>query len=405
MIPFSPPYIDDEIIEAVSETLRSGWITTGRKTHELQSEIGKLCDVSDVLCVNSATSGLMLALKWFGIGPGDEVIVPAYTYCATALAVHHIGAQVILADVNEEFNIDTEKLTGLINESTKAIIPVDFAGYPCDYDRILKLVKTSEIISIFKPANDVQKQLGRILIVSDAAHSIGAKYKGRASGSLADITVFSFHAVKNVTTAEGGAVCITLPDTFNNTEVFNIMKLMSLNGQTKDAFSKSRAGEWKYDIVLDGYKMNMPDLCATVGLIQIKKYRNVLLPKRKLIANQYNEAFNSMPWAILPPLIKGGSETSYHIYPLRIQGVNEKERDMIINVISQKGVAVNVHFIPLPLLTYYKSNDYCIDDYPVAYKNYCCEISLPIYPQLNSSDVDFIIRTIIESYNEVKINA
>jgi dTDP-4-amino-4,6-dideoxygalactose transaminase len=401
MIPFSPPYIDDDIIDSVSETLRSGWITTGKKAHDLESEIGKLCNASDVLCVNSATSGLMIALKWFGIGPGDEVIVPAYTYCATALAVHHLGATVVMADVNDEFNINPAELGALITESTKAIIPVDFAGYPCDYDKIFQLVASSEIISQFKPANKVQKDLGRILILSDAAHSIGANYYGKPSGSLADITVFSLHAVKNITTAEGGAICLTLPDSLSNKEVFQKMKLMSLNGQTKDAYSKKKSGDWRYDIVLDGYKMNMPDICAAIGLVQIRKYTELLLPLRKLVANQYDSAFRRLPWAVLPPLKNESKETSYHIYPLSIKGIDEIRRDMIIDRILQKGVAVNVHFMPLPMLSFFKDMGYCIDNYPITYKKFCCEISLPIYPQLNRSDIDLVINAVVESYNEV----
>lgn len=402
MIPFSPPYIDNDIIEAVIETLKSGWITTGKRSLDLQFEIGKLCNVENVLCVNSATSGLMLALKWFGVGPGDEVIVPAYTYCATAMAVHHLGAKVIMADVNDEFNIDVEGLKNKITKSTKAIIPVDFAGFPCDYDKIMQLVISSEINCLFVPANNCQRDLGRILILSDAAHSLGARYNGKPSGSLADITIFSFHAVKNVTTAEGGAICITLPDSLNNNEVFKMMKLLSLNGQTKDAFSKSRAGDWKYDIVVDGYKMNMPDICAAIGLAQIRKYPDYLLPLRKTIANQYDNAFRKFSWAVLPPLQKGDTESSYHLYPLRIKGIIEKQRDLIIDKISKKGIAVNVHFIPLPLLSYFRLNGYCIEEYPNAYQNYCCELSLPIYPQLRKSDVDLVIKSVIDSYNSVK---
>ena len=307
-----------------------------------------------------------------------------------------------MADVDEDFNIKIEGLSELITESTKAIIPVDFAGYPCDYDSIFDIVTSSEIVDRFRPANSIQKNLGRMLVLSDAAHSIGAKYKGRSSGSLADITVFSLHAVKNVTTAEGGAICITLPESFKRNEVFNRMKLMSLNGQTKDAFTKNRAGDWKYDIILDGYKMNMPDICATIGLVQIHKYKDFLLPLRKLVANRFNDAFKKMSWAILPTLAKGNTESSYHIYPLRIKDITEKERDRIIELISKNEVAVNVHFIPLPMLTFFKEIGYCIDDYPVSYKNYSCEISLPIYPQLKEADIDLIITSVVESYNKVK---
>jgi len=350
MIPFSPPYIDQDVIDEVVDTLKSGWITTGPKVRALENEISQLCNVPDVLCVNSATSGLMLALRWFGVGPGDEVIIPVYTYAATALAVFHLGAKPVFVDVNSDFNINIESIKKCINKSTKAIIPVDIAGWPCDYDMIFELVKRPEIVSIFNPVKGEQAKLGRILILSDAAHSLGATYKGKSSGSLADITVFSLHAVKNVTTAEGGAICITLPDPMNSKQVHDKLKLMSLNGQTKDAYSKSKAGGWKYDIIFPGYKMNMPDVCAAIGLAQIRKYKDYIWKERKRVALHYTERFKDLNWTILPPIQSNEKESSYHLFALRIKDFSEKQRDLMIDEISKRDVSVNVHFIPLPLL-------------------------------------------------------
>ncbi|NVO11249.1 MAG: DegT/DnrJ/EryC1/StrS family aminotransferase [Bacteroidales bacterium] len=397
-IPFSPPFIDEDVLNEVSDTLKSGWITTGPKVKALETEISKLAEISNVLCVNSATSGLMLALHWFGVGEGDEVIVPSYTYAATALAVIHVGAKPIMVDIKDDFTIDTSELKKKITTRTKAIIPVDIAGWPADYDTINQIVKNEEIIALFKPESLQQKQLGRILVLSDAAHSIGAIYKGKTIGSLCDLTVFSLHAVKNVTTAEGGAICINLPKPFSCSEVYENMRLMCLNGQTKDAFTKNKAGGWRYDIALLGYKMNMPDVCAAIGLAQIRKYKTVLLPERKRVALKYSQLFANYEWAHLPLLIDNETETSFHIYPLRIKNITENERDLIIEEISKEGIAVNVHFIPMPMLTLFKGLGYKIDDYPVAYDNYSREISLPIYPQLTNAHVKLIVAQIVKAY-------
>lgn len=400
-IPFSPPYIDEDIIKEVNSSLNSGWITTGPKVKELEEEISKLSGVNNVLCVNSATSGLMIALKWFGIGPGDEVIIPAYTYSATALAVYHVGAKPIIVDIKSDFTIDPTKIKKAITRNTKAIIPVDIAGWPADYDEIIKIIGSKEINDFFKPTTEEQIKLGRIIIISDAAHSLGAYYNGKPIGQTADLTVFSLHAVKNVTTAEGGAICITLPGNINNNEVYSIMRLMSLNGQTKDAYAKSKAGGWRYDIVLPGYKMNMPDVLAAIGLAQIRKYKDFLLPERERVAKRYEAHFNKYDWAEVPMLSLNNSVSSFHIYPLRVKGISETQRDQIIECISAKGVAVNVHFIPLPMLTLFKEMGYKIDDFPVAFHNYSREISLPIYPQLTNDQVDYIIKMVVDSYKEV----
>ncbi|MCE5344869.1 MAG: DegT/DnrJ/EryC1/StrS family aminotransferase [Bacteroidales bacterium] len=400
-IAFSPPYIDKDVLEEVQDTLQSGWITTGPKVKLLESETAKLASVKYALCVNSATSGLMLAMHWFGIGPGDEVIIPAYTYAATALAVIHLGAKPVMADVNPDFNINVDSVKKAITKFTKAIIPVDIAGLPCDYQELLDLISSPEIKSSFNPQNEEQMKLGRILLLSDAAHSLGAVYKNKPSASIADLSVFSFHAVKNVTTAEGGAICISLPKSFSESDVYAKMRLMTLNGQTKDAYSKSKVGGWRYDIVLLGFKMNMPDVCAALGLAQIRKYKDQLLIERKRVAMQYLDRLRQYSWAITPTLKNQDKESSYHVFALRIAGFTENQRDRLIEKISKKDVSVNVHFIPLPMLKYFSDSGYRIDDYPNAYNCYKGEISLPIYPQMTSEMVDFVVKTLADSYNNV----
>jgi dTDP-4-amino-4,6-dideoxygalactose transaminase len=404
MIPFSPPYIDDDILNEVADTLKSGWITTGPKVKALELEIAKLGGINHALCLNSATSGLMLALKWFSVGPGDEVIVPSYTYCSTALAVYHLGAKPVMVDVLDDFTIDPEKTRKAITIRTKAIIPVDIAGWPAHYEEIFSIVKDPVIQSMFNHKSIEQKKLGRILILSDAAHSIGARYNGKPSGSLADLTVLSFHAVKNVTTAEGGAICINLPNPYISSEVYSIMRLMCLNGQTKDAFTKNEIGGWKYDIVLPGFKMNMPDVCAAIGLAQIKKFETIIYPERKRIALRYYELFSKYSWAQLPSIFDVNTESSYHIFALRIYGISESQRDNIIIEIAARNVSVNVHFIPLPLLSFFKEAGYNILDHPNAFSNYSREISLPIYPQLTNEQVDYIVKSVEFSYNTVMGN-
>jgi len=399
-IPFSPPFIDEDVKNEVLSALESGWITTGPKVRSLEEETAKYAGIEHVLCVNSATSGLLLMLHWLGIGKGDEVIVPAYTYCATALVVMHVGATPVMVDVREDFNIDPAKVKAAITGKTKAIIPVDFAGWPCDYDALFRVVNDSAIKAQFQPKGEVQQQLGRIAILADAAHSFGAEYKGTRAGKLADITVFSYHAVKNLTTAEGGAICITLPAPFNNGELYKTLRLWSLNGQTKDAFSKSQAGGWKYDIVYPGFKMNMPDVCAAIGLAQIRKYDETIWKERKRVFDFFCSEFGSDIWAVPPPFVSDDGRCSYHLYPLRIKNISETQRDAIIERITIAQVAVNVHFIPLPLLKVFRERNYKMEDYPVAYQNYSTEISLPIYPQLSNNDCWHIVNTVREAVKE-----
>ncbi len=400
-IPFSPPYIDQDIIDEVVASLQSGWITTGPKVKALEEEVVKLTSCPHALCVNSWTSGAMLMLKWFGVKAGDEVIIPAYTYSATALAVLHCGATPVMVDVKEDFTIDENKIAEKITERTKVIMPVDIAGWPCDYEAINKLVKRSDIQEKFRSGNKVQSNLNRILIVSDAAHSIGAKIAGIETGVLTDITIFSFHAVKNITTAEGGVVCLNLPLPFNNADEYAYLRMMTLNGQTKDAFSKSKAGGWRYDVIDLGMKINMPDVCAAIGLAQLKKYDLNLLLGRKRVFDAYSNAFSQLSWAQLPPQDNDRMQSSYHIYALRLRNITEAQRDLIIEEITKCGVAVNVHFIPMPMLTLFKNLGYKIEDFPISYDNYSREISLPIYPQLNIEQVEYVIQSVIGSYIKV----
>ena len=394
-IPFSPPYIDDAVIQEVKDALESGWITTGPKVKRLEELVCKYTLAPNTLCVNSATSGLMLSLKWYGIGDGDEVIIPAYTYAATALAIIHVGATPIMVDVEDDFNISISAIEKAITKKTKAIIPVDIAGWPCDYDELNELVKTKR--NVFEPNGKNQEKLGRIVVISDSAHSIGAEYKNACIGTTTDITVFSFHAVKNVTTAEGGAVCLNLPEPFINQEEYDYLRCFSLNGQTKDAFTKSKAGGWRYDIIYPGLKINLPDILAAIGVAQLPEYFLNTLKKRERIFEYYHKVFSDKNWAILPPFKSEIKKTSCHLYALRIKDITEEQRDLIIDKISAEGVAVNVHFQPLPMLSLFKGLGYSIDDYPVAYKNYKSEISLPIYPQLTIDQLKFIVKTVVNA--------
>ena len=399
-IPFSPPYIDDSVINEVVDSLKSGWITTGPKVKALEEEICKLSGAKRALGVNSWTSGAILTLRWLGLKEGDEVIVPAYTYSATALAVLWAGGKPVMVDSGDDFNISVEAIRRAITPRTKAIIPVDIAGFPCDYEAIMALVKEPEVKSLFNATSDVQQKLGRILVLSDSAHSIGARYGGRRSGSETDIAIFSLHAVKNITTAEGGAICMNMPAPFDNDKLYDELRLRSLNCQTKDAFTKSKAGGWRYDIIGQGMKCNMADVNAAIGLAQIREYGH-LLAERKRVFHEYAEGFKPYAWAITPPAEQPGKESSYHVYALRIKDITEQQRDAIIQEISKSEVAVNVHFIPMPMLTLFKNLGYDINDYPQAYRNYAHEISLPVYPQLTSGQTAFVVKTVVEAYNRV----
>jgi dTDP-4-amino-4,6-dideoxygalactose transaminase len=398
MIPFSPPYIDDDIIQEVIAALKSGWITTGPRVKNFEKKICEYTNVKKTLCLNSATAGLELMLRWLDVGEGDEVIVPAYTYCASANVVMHCGAKLILADVHkDDFTIDAEKISPLITSNTKVIMPVDIGGWVCDYDKIFEIINHCK--NIYRAKNEIQKKLGRIFLLSDAAHSFGAIYKNKKTGALADATVFSFHAVKNLTTAEGGAVCLHLPNDFDEEEIYRQLSIKSLHGQTKDALSKMQIGNWEYDVSEPGYKWNMPDVLAAIGLAQLKKY-DFISKERKRVAKKYQSAFTKKDWAQLPVFKNETSESSYHLYMLRVKNISEQQRNEIIQKIYSRNVAVNVHFKPLPLLSFYKKY-FSINDFPVSFDNYSRIITLPIYPQLKNEEVDLVIDAVIASVEDV----
>lgn len=400
-IPFSPPFIDDDVKAEVMSALSSGWITSGPRVLALEQLVAAETGIRHVACCNSATSGLMLLLHWYGVTRGDEVIIPAYTYAATALAVMHVGAKPVMVDSGPDFNISIEKIREKITEKTKAIIPVDIAGWPCDYQALSELVNDPSIISKFVGINDNQRKLGRIMILSDAAHSIGATFNGKPTGTWGDFVVFSFHAVKNITTAEGGAMCINLPAPFDHQQVYSTLKLWSLNGQTKDALAKSQGAGWKYDIVYPGFKMNMPDICAAIGLAQLRKYRSVILPERKRVFDSYVDRFSKYSWAEIPPTDTTERTSSCHLFALRVRGISEIQRDRMIERIVSTGVSVNVHFQPLPLLTVFRERGYRMEEYPVAYDSYSREISLPIYPELDAEKIEYIVNAVADSYRDV----
>ncbi len=402
MIPFSPPYIRQEAINEVVDTLKSGWITTGPKTKLFEKKLTEYCGNQQTLCVNSATFGLELILRWFGVKEGDEVIIPAYTYTATASTVIHVGAKPVIVDVNaEDFNINIENIRKAITEKTKVIVPVDFSGFPADIDPILTLVKEKKIISQFKAANKNQQKLGRILVMTDSAHSLGAEYKGKKTGSLADISVFSFHAVKNLTTAEGGAIALNLNSKFDNEEIYKELNTLSLHGQNKDALAKTQKGAWRYDIIEPAYKGNMTDMQAALGLIALKYYQSETLTKRRNIFDQYTEALEKYNWAQIPAFEDKKRKSSCHVYALRIKNISEEQRDQIIQKIFDKEVSVNVHFQPLPLFTAYKKLGYDIKNYPISFDNYKREISLPVYESLTDEQIKTVISAVIKSVNEI----
>ncbi len=402
MIPFSPPHIKQEAIDEVTDTLKSGWITTGPKTKLFEQKLTEYCGHRKTLCVNSATFGLEAVLRWFGVQEGDEVIIPAYTYTATANTVAHTGAKIVMVDsCADDFNISIESIKKAITHKTKVIIPVDIAGLPADIDSINKLVGSSEVQALFTPNSEVQQQLGRILVMSDAAHSLGAWYQGKRTGNLTDISVFSFHAVKNLTTAEGGAIAFNLPKPFDNEEVYKIFNTLSLHGQSKDALAKTRKGAWQYDVIDAGYKGNMTDIQASLGLVALKYYDIDNLPRRKAIMHEYQTAFSKYDWAELPIIEDKNRRSSYHLYTLRVKGVSEEQRNEIIQEIFNRDVSVNVHFQPLPLLSAYKNRGYKIEDYPVAYDNFKREISLPVYQDLSDEQVQQVIEAVVESVKMV----
>jgi dTDP-4-amino-4,6-dideoxygalactose transaminase len=403
MIPFSPPRMDQVTVDEVSKVLLSGWITTGPRTKLFEEKISEYIGCRKTLCLNSATAGMELVLRWFGVKEGDEVIIPAYTYCATANVVIHCGATPVMVDVDEkDFNISLAAIREKITSKTKAIIPVDISGFPCNYDELNKLVKEEGVKNLFTPHTDEQRTLGRIMIMADAAHSVGSTYKGKKQGSITDVAVFSFHAVKNLTTAEGGAVCMNFPNRIDTDEVYKKLNTKSLHGQSKDALAKTQGNgsSWRYDVVEPGFKCNMMDIQAAIGLVELDRYDSNIA-RRKEIFSHYTSAFSKYDWAIIPTYKTEEKESSYHLYMIRIKGATEDQRDEIIQEIFAQEVSVNVHFQPLPLLTAYKSMGYTMSDYPVAFSNYANEISLPVYFSLSDEDLEKVSTAVINAVQKV----
>ncbi len=393
-IPFSPPDITEAEINEVCEALRSGWITTGPRTKEFERRLAEYCGTEKVACLNSATAALELNLRVLGIGEGDEVIVPAYTYTASASAAIHVGAKVIFIDSKPNlFEMDYDLMESAINEKTKAIIPVDLAGIICDYDRIYAAVENKK--HLFKPSNDIQRAMGRIAVCADCAHALGATRNGKNAGQIADFTSFSFHAVKNLTTAEGGAATWKTIDGIDNEELYKQYMLYSLHGQSKDALAKTKAGAWEYDIVGPWYKCNMTDITAAIGLKQLERYP-ALMERRKEIIGKYNEMCDSLGVAYLNHYGENHS-SSGHLYITRIPDITEETRNSIITEMAERGIACNVHYKPLPMMTAYKNLGWDIADFPNAYNYFKNEITLPLHTKLTDDDV----KTVCESFVDV----
>lgn len=390
-IPFSPPDLTDMEINDVVDTLKSGWITTGPKTKLFEKQISEYCNTKKTVCLNSATAGMELVLRLLGIGKDDEVITSAYTYSASASVICHVGATPVLVDTGKDsYEMDYEKLEEAITEKTKAIIPVDIAGVICNYDKIFKLVHKKK--NLFNPINTLQKKIGRIVVLADAAHSIGASYKGRMSGEIADFTSFSFHAVKNLTTAEGGAVTWKDIDGIDNEEIYKQFMLMSLHGQSKDALEKTNPGSWEYDIVYPGFKYNMTDIMASLGIIQLKRFPQ-LLSRRKQIIDIYDEALKDENLQIIKHYGKKFS-SSGHLYLVRLLGKEAEYRNEVIIKMAKRGIATNVHYKPLPMMTAYKNLGFDINDFPNAFEMYKNEITLPLHTLLTDAEVMYVVNNL-----------
>ena len=391
-IPFSPPDITDVEINNVIEVLKSGWITTGPKTKEFERKIAEYCNTNRAICLNSATAGMEMTLRLLGIGEGDEVITSAYTYTASASVIHHVGAKIVLVDTGvDSYQMDYDKLEEAITEKTKAIIPVDLAGVMCDYDRIFEIVNRKK--ALFKANNEIQEAIGRIVVLADGAHSFGASQKGKMSGEVADFTSFSFHAVKNLTTAEGGAVTWRSIDGIADEEIYKRLNCLSLHGQTKDALAKTKIGSWEYDIIDPAYKCNMTDIMAAIGLGQLSRYE-YLLNYRKSIINRYDELLEDAEGVEVLKHYDNENISSGHLYLVRLVGKDEAFRNEIITKMAEAGVATNVHYKPLPMLTAYKNLGFKIEDYPNAFDMYKNEITLPLHTLISLDQVDYIVQTL-----------
>ena len=392
-IPFSPPDMTEAEVNEVKEAILSGWITTGPRTKELERQIASYVGTERAVCLNSATACMEMALRLLGIGAGDEVIVPAYTYTASASVIDHVGAKIVFIDSQKDsLEMDYEAVESAINEHTKAIIPVDLAGIPCDYDRLYEIVNRKK--AVFAPTTDLQQKIGRIAICADAAHAFGASRQGKMVGSIADFTSFSFHAVKNFTTAEGGALTWNIPDA-DNEAIYHQLQLYSLHGQSKDALAKTQLGAWEYDIVGPWYKCNMTDIMAALGLVQMKRYP-ALLARRREIIERYNQAFKLLGVGVLPHYT-AEHLSSGHLYLTRVPGASLEERQAIIVQMAERGIATNVHYKPLPMMTAYKNLGFDIANYPNAYAHFVNEITLPLHTRLTDEEVAYII----EQYTDI----
>lgn len=388
-IPFSPPDITEEEINEVSEALRSGWITTGPRTKELEKEVAELCGVNKAVCLNSQTACGEMTLRLLGIHEGDEVITSAYTYTASASVVCHVGAKLVLVDTQKDsLEMDYDKLADSITEKTKVIIPVDLGGVPCDYDKIFSIVESKK--HLFHPENKLQEKIGRVIVMADTAHAFGATYHGKPVGSVADFSNFSFHAVKNFTTAEGGAAVWRDIEGIDSDKLYKQYQLFSLHGQSKDALAKTKLGAWEYDIVGPWYKCNMTDVVAGIGLAQMRRYKG-LLARRKEIIGKYDAAFKPLGIKVLDHY-NDEHQSSGHLYITRIPGITSEQRSEIITKMAEKGVACNVHYKPLPMMTAYKNLGFDIKDYPNAYENFANEITLPLHTKLTEEEVDYVIE-------------
>lgn len=399
-IPFSPPDITEEEIAEVSNALRSGWITTGPRTKQLEKEVATFCESSNgmAVCLNSATAALELSLRVLGIGVGDEVITSAYTYTASASVIDHVGAKIVLIDTKPgSYEMDYDQLEQAISTRTKAIIPVDLGGVPCDYDCLFDIVERQR--EKFLPRTEIQRKIGRVAIVADGAHAFGASYKGKKIGSVADFTSFSFHAVKNFTTAEGGAALWKSIPGVDDAEIYHEYQLLSLHGQNKDALAKTKLGAWEYDIKGTYYKCNMTDVLAAIGLVQMKRYSGLLVRRREIIA-QYDKGLKDLPVEVLPHFTDV-AQGSGHLYLVRLLDFDEKKRNLFIEKMAEKGVATNVHYKPLPLHTAYKKLGFGITAYPNAYAQYANEVTLPLHTSLTDEDVDYVVSVFREVYQEL----
>lgn len=392
-IPFSPPDITEQEADEVRDALLSGWITTGPRTKQLEREIATFCETDRAVCLNSATACLESVLRILGIGEGDEVITSAYTYTASASVVCHVGARLVLVDTQPgSYEMDYDKLADAITERTKVVIPVDLAGIPCDYDKIFQVVESKK--HLFHPRNDIQKAFGRVIVSADAAHAFGATWHGKKIGSVADFTSFSFHAVKNFTTAEGGALTWLSCDGIDNEQLYHQFQLLSLHGQSKDALAKTQLGAWEYDIVSPAYKCNMTDVMAAIGLVQMKRYKGLLARRRQLIET-YNEALKDCNVALLDHFNEE-HVSSGHLYLVRLLGRDSAYRNEVITEMARREIACNVHYKPLPMMTAYKALGFDIKDYPNAYHQFENEVTLPLHTRLTEEQVEFMLHNFKE---------